>query len=374
MTRMTTLRPALLGRVSQTTALFAVCLLASGAGIAQATPLDFTVINVSSGNQSRINIAATADLAGTMLTGNPQFAPGGLNGDGSASTLYNQTGSNTPSNIVANVHTNSIVFPGGGTAMAANASGFFGSLGIAPGVGGTTGTAPADYGLIFTSAQNIVIPPIDVSSLNIPGITTLNLGTLTGINLNVALRNFTLDANSGTIPLSPNNTYPTQFDASQVDLVAAGTVDMSLTATLSQNSLTDWLATGAALIALNSALSGQGINITETGSLATLSYQVGIGYTTALPATNLPNTGAGPGTIDHVGGNLRMTLPVNFDLQSALPSSLSSLLTADFSMSGQLIGQTPYVTVDVPEPSSVLLGLMGIGAFGLMVLRRKRAA
>ncbi len=342
---------------------------------ALATPLTFNNINVSSGNQSRIDIdpgGTIATIAGNPVNGSPQFTSGGLNGDGSASTLYNQTGSNTPSNMEVNLHTNSIVFPGGGTAMAANATGLFGNnLAIQPAAGGGTGSGAADYGLVFSSPQMVAIPPIDISSLNIPGITSLNLGTLTSINLNVALRDFVLDLNSGTIPVSPVAGYPATFDASQVDLIASGTADMSLTATLTQGSLADWLATGAALIALNSALSGQGINITSTGNLLGLSYQVGIGFTTPLPATTLPNTGAGSGTIEHVGSNLRLTLPVSFDLASALPSPLDTLLTANIAMTGQLIGQTPYVVVNVPEPSSVILALTGMTALGCVARRRR---
>ena len=149
--------------------------------------MTFTDFNVSTSNQSRINIAATATLSGTPLTEGPQFAAGGLNGDGSESSLYNQTTSNTPSNMGTNLGLFSIGFPGDSESQAANATGLLGNnLAIAPGVGGVSGTDAADYGLLFTSPQDVVIQPIDISSLNIPGITTLNLGTLTGINLNVA--------------------------------------------------------------------------------------------------------------------------------------------------------------------------------------------
>jgi len=155
----------------------------------RALPVTFPIVN-NGASQSRVNIAATATLNGTPLTETPQFASGGLNGNGSQSSLYTQTATNTPSNMATNLGLFSIGFPGGGSAKAQNAVGTFGNnLAIAPAVGGATGTAPADYGMLFTSAQNVVIPPIDVSSLNL-GITTLNLGTLTAINLNVALRDF----------------------------------------------------------------------------------------------------------------------------------------------------------------------------------------
>jgi len=339
----------------------------------RALPLTFTNINVSSGNASRINIMGTAQLSGTTLNEGPQYAPGGFNGNGSESTLYNQTASNTPSNMVTNLGLFSIGFPGGGIANAANTVGLLGNnLALAPGVGGASGTAPGDYGEVFTSPQDIVIPPIDISSLNIPGITSLNLGTLSAINLNVALRSFVLDFNSGTLPLSGGG-YPSHFDASQVNALVSGTADMSLTATLKQDNLTDWLATGAALVALKSALAGQGVNITETGNLLGLSYQVGFGFSTPLPNTAAANNNAGLGTVDHVGSNLRLTLPVNFNISAAtLPAPLNTLITANFAMSGQLIGQTPFQVV--PEPSSIALALTGLASVIGLACRRSRMA
>ena len=354
-------------------ALIAAVAISSAAHQARALPVTFTNINVSGSNASRINIMGAAQLSGSTLTEGPQFAPGGLNGNGSESTLYNQTATNTPSNMVTNLGLFSVGFPGGGIANAANTTGLLGNnLALAPGVGGRSGTAAGDYGEVFTSPQDIVVPPIDISSLNIPGITSLNLGTSSAINLNVALRGFALDFNSSLLGMSGGGSYPAHFDASQVGVLVSGTADMSLTATLKQDNLTDWLATGAALIALQSALSGQGISITETGSLLGLSYQVGFGFTTPLPSTAAANNNAGLGTVDHVGSNLRLTLPVNFNLAPSLPAPLNSLLTANFAMNGQLIGQTPFQTV--PEPSSIALALTGLASvIGLAWRRRTRA-
>ena len=186
------------------------------------------------------------------------------------------------------------------------------------------------------------------------------------------MRDFSLDVSSGSIPLSATGTYPATFDASQVDVLASGTADLSLTATLTQADLGSYLTTGAALVALNTALSGQGINITSTSDIFSLSYDVGIGFSTAFPATAISNAGAGTGTIEHVGSNLRMTLPVDFNLQSALPGALSGLVSADLGMTGQLIGQTPYVAV-VPEPSSMILALAGMIGLGWVGYRRRQA-
>jgi hypothetical protein len=345
----------LMTRTHLVAALAAIAALSVIVHRAQALPLSFTNINVSGSNQSKIDIAATAQISGTTLTEGPQFAPGGLNGNGSETTLYNQTASNTPSNIATNLGLFSIGFPGGGIANAANTSGLLGSFALAPGVGGASGTAPGDYGMLFTSPQDIVVPPIDVTSLNIPGLTTLNLGTLTGINLNVALRSFALDFNSGILGMSGGGGYPAHFDPTQVNVALAGTADMSLTATLKQDNITDFLATGAALIALQSALSGQGISITETANLLQLSYQVGFGFTAPVPATSVPD--------------LRLTLPVKFDFQPVVPAPFNSLITPNFTMSGQLIGQAAYQVV--PEPSAIVVVLSGLASVAAMVWRRR---
>jgi hypothetical protein len=334
-----------------------------------ALPVTFTDFNVNSSTQSRINIAATATLNGTNLTEAPQFAPGGLNGNGSESALYNQTSTNTPSNMGTNLGLYSIGFPGNSNSQAANAVGAFNNnLASAPGIGGASGTAPADYGMVFTSAQSIVIPPIDISSLNL-GISTLNLGTLSSINLNVALRNFAINLSSPILPTTGNGAYPQHFDSTQVTVSVSGTSDMSLTATLKQANITDWIATGAALVALQQSLAGQGITLTETGNLFGLSYQVGFGFSTPLPATNALNGDASQGTIDHVGSNLRLTMPIKFDITpTTLPAPLNTLIAADFTMTGQLIGQAPFQVV--PEPSSIALAAMSL--FGLAAFARRR--
>jgi len=57
-----------------------------------ATDLGFTLFNPAASNQSRLTLQASGSFAGAVLTAAPQLAPGGLNGSGSASTLYNDTG------------------------------------------------------------------------------------------------------------------------------------------------------------------------------------------------------------------------------------------------------------------------------------------
>ena len=364
------LRPAaLLGRATHRTAVLAVCLLVAGVSTAQATPLNFTLFNVNSSNESRLDLLATADLAGGQLTSSAQFDPSFLNGDGSMSTLYNNTGNG--SQLVTNVTQNSIQFPGGSTAIARTATGLLGNLAIAPGLGGVSGTAPANYGVVFSSPQDIAIPPIDLAPFGVD--LMLNLGTLTSIDAKVALRDVVVDIVGGSIPLSPNGSYPQTFDASALDIGISGTADILLGATVKQAGFLDYLATGIALTALETALSGQGIDLTIVNNgIGALSYTIGFGLSTALPTTFATNNAAGLGTLEHIGGNLRLTVPVDFDVVPETPVDM--LFSAQLGLSGQLVGQTPFVIVEVPEPSSVVLGCLGASVLGLVALRRRRSA
>ncbi len=368
MNRTPAARPMRFGRPFSKTALVAVCLL-SGSGVANATLLDFTLFNVNSSNQSRLDLVATAELAGGQLTSSPQIAPGGFNGLGSQSTLYNDTGNG--SKLATNVTQQWISFQDTHGAIARNAVGTLGNnLPIGPGVGGVSGTAPADYGVVFSSPQDIVIPPIDLTPLGLSG--TLNLGTLTSIDAKVALRDVVVDVVSGSIPLLPNATHPQTFDASQLQIGISGTADILLGATVKQGGLLDYLAAGVALTALQSTLSGQGIDLTIVNNgFGQLSYTIGFGLTTPLPTTLAVNDEATLGTLEHIGGNLRLTVPVNFDLVPSTPVDI--LFTAEYGLSGKLIGQTPFVVVEVPEPSTLVMGVLGSAALGLVVARRRRA-
>lgn len=369
MYRSTTGRSHVLGRLSCGAALFAVCLLVAGS--AHATPLDFTLFNPSSSNQSRLNLLATAQLAGGQLTSSAQFpANVGLNGAGSESTLYNDTGNG--SKLATNVTQQSISFQDTYGGIARNAVGLFNNnLAIAPGVGGVSGTAPADYGVLFSNPQDIAIPPIDLAPFGVNLV--LNLGTLTSIDAKVALRDIVVDVVGGSIPLNPGFTYPQTFDASQLDIGISGTADILLGATVKQANLLDYLATGVALTALQTALSGQGVALTIVNNgFLQLSYTIGFGLSTPLPTTIVDNTDATLGTLEHIGPNLRLTVPVKFDVVPTTPVDM--LFTAQYGLSGKLIGQTPFTVVEVPEPSTVVMGLIGAASLGLVAARRRRSA
>jgi hypothetical protein len=107
-------------------------------------------------------------------------------------------------------------------------------------------------------------------------------------------------------------------------------------------------------------------------NLITDTEQIGIGFTAQLPALFSANTDGSQGTLDHVGSNLRLTMPVAFNVAPTIPAGLSSLVSANFAMSGQLIGQTPFVTI--PEPSSVVMALTGLTGMLGLVWRRRRTA
>lgn len=362
-------------------AALAVTTVVAAGSTATATPLTFTLINVNSSNQSRLDLDAAAQLAGGQLTSTAQFPAGtGLNGQGSLSTLYNDTGNG--SQLLTNVTQQSITFPGGSTAIARNAVGLLSqNLNLQPNVGGASGSAPGNYGVNLSAPQNIAIPPIDLGLLDpsLAGV-MLELGTLTSIDAKFALRDLVIDVESGSVPLSPFSTYPQTFDASQLDIGISGNADILLGVTVTQNGLVNYGAVGIALAALEPVLEGQGIDVTVTNNgysfgTGTGSYTVGFGMGTALPATMATNDDATPGTLEHIGGNLRLTVPVQFDVTpETLPAPLDMLLTAQLGLSGQLIGQTPFVAVDVPEPASVVMAATGALAIGILAVRRRRRA
>jgi len=91
-----------------------------------------------------------------------------------------------------------------------------------------------------------------------------------------------------------------------------------------------------------------------------------------MDTTLATNDDATLGTLEHIGPNLRVTVPVKFDVVPTTPVDM--LFTAHYGLSGKLIGQTPFVIVEVPEPSSVVLGLLGTAGLGLAGLRRRRMA
>jgi len=74
-----------------------------------------------------------------------------------------------------------------------------------------------------------------------------------------------------------------------------------------------------------------------------------------------------------VGSNLRLTVPVSFVVAAA--TAIDFLFSASYGLSGTLIGQVPFVVVEVPEPGTWALMRLGLLAVGWRArdLRRGRA-
>ena len=180
----------------------------SGGGLG-AAPVQFTIDPAKS----------QISLGGTVL-GNPLQEQG----PGSLSSTFSGT-------ILANVSTTGIQFTGG-SALAALTNGVW-----KPGLGGASGSAPADYG----------------------GKASTLLGTLTG-----ALRNLLLDVTSGVLPISSG-----QFDASA--LVFAFPTNSSATFDYDAGLLG---AKGIVLSGLSTNKIVNGATLGSTGVVQTLTIKI----------------------------------------------------------------------------------------------------
>lgn len=340
---------------------------------ALATPLTFTVVNPSSSVQSRLDLVVTANLFGGAATTSAQFPSGGfINGAGSLSTLYQDTAT-TDSKLVTEVVPSAIHFPGGSTAVANNTRGGLGVFQLNPAIGGGVGTAPGDYGAKISSPVNQPIPPIDIG-----GGVMLNLGTLQSVDVNVVLRDIVLDLSTGgPIPLSPLATLPQTFSSNLLNVGITGTTDMNLSAVLKAPDLVAYFVNLVALQALATQLAPQGIILSVVGNgFQQQTISVGTGFTSPLPAQLFSNDDATLGTLEQIGvgssAKYRLTTPIKFDVAAMIPAPLNTLITANFGLSGKLIGETSVVPI-VPEPGAITLagtGLVGLLAFGWRRWRR----
>jgi hypothetical protein len=153
----------------------------------------------------------------------------------------------------------------------------------------------------------------------------------------------------------------------------SGTADVLFGATARQDTATDYIAAGLALAALQSALAPQGVNLTvvNNGFIAR-SYTIGFALSTPLPENLVANEDASLARLEQSGSNLRLTVPVNFTFA---PSTAANVLfTAQYSLSGTLIGQVPFTVVEVPEPGALWLGLLGLAVIGSAQARRRASS
>jgi hypothetical protein len=332
---------------------------------AVATPLDFTLVNVTGGTASRIAVASTAVVGGVPIAAVPQVAPGGINGAGSLSTLWNDTGNG--SRLATELTQQGLTFLDTQGALARNASGSLGNaLALAPGPAAVGATGPAAYGLRYTQPQSIALPPIDLTPFGLTG--TLNLGTLTSLDTKVALRGLQLDV-LGSVPLQGAYGGPQSFAAGALQVALAGSADVLLGGTVQQATTADYIAAGIALAALQTTLAQQGATLTvQNNGFIARSYTIGLAQSTALPAGAVPNAAAGTGTIEPAGAQLRLTVPLNFTVAPSTP--LDFLFTASYTFDGTLVGEVPFVVVEVPEPGTWALMALGLAVVGCWRARR----
>jgi len=336
---------------------------------ALASPVTFALTT----SQSSINLnVKNANIFGTTLSVSEQ-ATGSLN-------------SKYSGNIVTDITGTSISLPGGSNADASELSGLFGiKVNLAPGVGGVGALAPADYGAKLDAPIGIDIPAIDLSFLNIPGLSTIDFGAFQSVVVNMALRNVVADVTSpGYLPRSgvPNNTT---FDSSQLGLSLSGDIDLAIGAVLRAGDYLSYTANNLALQGLASALNAQipnlinvtGYNVLNFGGPYDLTLSLGTGF--KFSGVNVANEDASLGKLSTIPGNkLQLTLPVSFnaipDLSGlgSFSGIFSSLVNMNMAMSGQLVGTVSRNGLIIPEPASVVT--FGIGFLALAFYGWRRQA
>lgn len=331
------------------------------AATVRAVPVSFALTS----SQSTITLnVKNANIFGTPVSVVEQAT-------GSLTSKYNGT-------LATDINGSGISFPGGSTASANTLKGLFNiEVPLAPGVGGSGASAPADYGVQLNAPIGITIPPIDLSFL---GLGTLNLGTFKSAVLNTALRDVSLDVlSSGYIPRSgvPNNTV---FDSTQVALSMSGNADVALGAVLHEDNLGVYLIDLVGLQGLASLINAQVPNLlTVTGNIFTNDITISLGTRLPFSGVQVPNLDASLGKLTTIAGNkLQLTVPVNFDAIPDLSSLgafsgfLGDLLNLNLSLSGQLVGTVSRTGLMIPEPASVVTFGIGVLALAGFALRRYR--
>lgn len=332
----------------------AICALAAlCAAPAVADPISFSVVQ----NQSSLDLTANLSIFGGALTVTEQAGTRATSYTGTMETVL------TPGLIK---------FPGGSSVNAdfQRTGGIFNPPAqLVPGPGGDLGNPdPGNYGITATAPINIVIPPIDI-----PGFGTINLGTLSAVDIDVALRNMSFDLTAGS-SLLRSGVNNQDFDASAVDLsLIAGDADIAVSAVLTMPDLLTKTATLLLLQTLAGQLPPEIPLSVSTPGIFSLDINIGAGFTAPIGGLGaLPNSATG-GLIQQVGPNYRLTVPVDIDPLPEIPPILADLLglEVEFNLTGQFVGTAPYRVV-VPEPSS--LALCGLAmAIGLGCAARRRS-
>lgn len=302
-------------------------------------------------SSSEIDLQVTGTSLGGQLTVAEQN-PG-------ARTRYNGTVS-TDFHLGFGANSN-ISFPSGGAANAVNPTGgFFNTpLQYSPNVNGAAGTAPANYGVNLSAPQQIVIPPFDI-----PNVGTVNLGTITSVDIRLALRDLQLNPTSST--WLPINQTTREFDASLLNIqVASGGADVNGSLRLQQPDILSHLAAVVAVNALVASVPDLGITVSS--NLFARTINVGFGTRINMAGATLPNAPTTPGTVTYNPGTLAsvLTIPVLSDFGDIN----LGIGTINLKFAGQLRGTANIPNVwHVPEPSSLAL----VAVAGLACFKRRR--
>ena len=281
-------------------------------------------------NQSSVALVVDFDLFGGALTASEQAA-------GSLTTRYDGT------MVANNTGQTALAFPTGGEAIARNQVGLFNlPRQLSPAVGGSSGSAPGNYGVTLSAAVGLELPPIEI-----PDFGTLNLGTLQSVDVDIALRNVVIDTASDANISVLNGA----FDASGVDVLFAGTADVNLAAVLKAPDFLTFTANLVALNALVGAFPDLGLGV--SGNFFALEISIGFGTQLLLDGLGVPNQ-AVDGSFTRVGDDFVLALPL---LAEIAPDLVPGVIDLSLGFSGQLTGISP-----IPEPTTAVLFGLGVAA------------
>lgn len=330
--------------------------------MANATPVHFTLTSSS----SLLDLTATGSLSGTPLTVTEQSAGSKANKVANASGTFLET----------NLYPSTIQMPGANNdgAVDVQKAGFLNlPVALRPGVGGVGDPASGNYGitLAYPLDTPIALPPITIGTSSV-------VFSLTGVQMDVALRNLALDFDS-TFTARTGGTK-NQFNAQDVSVAfAAGQADMGFGAVLGFNStgnyFGDLLLQQGLIVGLKALIPATpGFTVSIGAGPNVTSILVGTGFSQDLTTLgSLANVATASGTIDHVGSQWKLGLPVEINPASAIPSSLTSLLglSLNLKLAGTMNATAPYVAV-VPEPSTLAMAACGlVGMIGFRLRQRR---